>query len=80
MSEKLINISAHISTSLAEKLQQVADFEERPKTYYIKKGLTEILEVKYRDMQDYLSARKTLEEAKAKNDFVTFDEVFKDVK
>ncbi|MFT5702674.1 MAG: putative DNA-binding protein, partial [Rickettsiales bacterium] len=61
------------------KLQLISEFEERPKSYYIKKGLSELLEEKFQDMQDYLKAKKTLADAKAKNEFVSFDEVFKDV-
>lgn len=80
MAERLSNISAHIPKDLAKKLQLVSDFEERPKSYYIKKGLTEVLDGKFRDMQDYLSARKTLEEAKAKADFVSFEKVFDGIK
>jgi predicted DNA-binding protein len=80
MTEKLSNISAHIPEDLAKKLQLVSDFEERPKSYYIKKGLSELLEEKFIAMQDYLSAKKTYEEAKAKNEFVSFDEVFKSIK
>ena len=80
MTERLNNISAHIPADLAEKLEMVSKFEERPKSYYIKKGLSELLEEKFRNMQDYLSAKKTLEKAKADNDFVSFEEAFKDVK
>lgn len=80
MTEKLSNISAHIPSDLAEKLQLISDFEERPKSYYIKKGLSELLEEKFEAMQDYLNAKKTLAEAKAKNEFVSFDEVFEGVK
>ena len=78
MSSNLSNISAHIPEDLAKKLQMVSEFEERPKSYYIKKGLTEVLEEKFRDMQDYTKARDTLEKAKKNNDFVSFEEVFKD--
>jgi predicted DNA-binding protein len=81
MREKLVNVSAHIPIGLAEKLQQIAQFEERSKSYYIKKGISDIVEEKLQDMQDYLSARQTLKEAKKNNeDFVSFDEVFKGVK
>lgn len=80
MTERLSNISAHIPADLAKKLDLVSKFEERPKSYYIKKGLSEILDEKFRDMQDYLSAKKTLEKARADNDFVSFEEAFKDVK
>jgi len=80
MSERLSNISAHIPADLAEKLQLISKFEERPKSYYIKKGLSELLEEKFEAMQDYLNAKKTLAEAKTKNEFVSFDEVFEGVK
>ena len=74
-----VNVSAHIDNDLANKLEKIAEFEGRSKTYYIKKGLTEILDQKWQDMQDMLSAQKTLKVAKANGDFVSFDEVFKDV-
>jgi predicted DNA-binding protein len=81
MTTKLVNISAHISIDLAEKLQKIANFEERPKSYYIKKGLSKILEERLRDIQDYTKAKKTLKQAKVSNEkFVSFDEVFKGVK
>lgn len=81
MREKLVNVSAHIPIGLAEKLQQIAQFEERSKSYYIKKGISDIVEEKLQDMQDYLSARQTLKEAKKNNEeFVSFEEVFKGVK
>jgi predicted DNA-binding protein len=76
-----INISAHIEEDLAQKLEQVAEFEGRSKSYYIKKGLTDILEQKFRDMQDLLNAQKTMKEVKDSGEgFVSFDEVFKGVK
>ncbi len=81
MREKLVNVSAHIPIGLAEKLTQIAQFEERSKSYYIKKGISDIVEEKLQDMQDYLSARQTLKEAKKNNEeFISFDEVFKGVK
>jgi len=80
MAKALTNISAHIPKDLFNMLEGVAEFEERPKSYYVKKGLSEVLEEKYRDMQDYLSAKKTLEKAKKNDDFVSFNEVFKNVK
>ncbi len=74
-----VNVSAHIDEDLANKLEKVAEFEGRSKTYYIKKGLAEILDRKFQDMQDMLNAQKTLKAAKVSGDFVSFDEVFKDV-
>ncbi len=75
-----VNISAHIDDDLANKLEKVAEFEGRSKTYYIKKGLAEILDQKFQDMQDMLNAQKTLKAATTSGEgFVSFDEVFKDV-
>lgn len=75
-----VNISAHIEEDLAQKLEQVAEFEGRSKSYYIKKGLADILEQKFQDMQDLLNAQKTLKDTKASGEgFVSFEEVFKDV-
>ena len=74
-----INVSAHIEPDLASKLEEVAKFEGRSKTYYIKAGLSKILDEKFQDLQDILSARKTLKDAQINNAFATFDEVFKDV-
>lgn len=76
-----VNISANIEDVLAQKLEKVAEFEGRSKSYYIKKGLSLILDPKFQDIQDMLSAKKTLDDAKKSGeDFVSFDEVFKDVK
>jgi predicted DNA-binding protein len=75
-----VNISAHIEENLAKKLEKVSEFEGRSKSYYIKKGLSLILDPKFQDIQDMLSAKKTLDAAKKSGEgFVSFDEVFKDV-
>jgi predicted DNA-binding protein len=75
-----INISAHIEEDLAKKLLTVSEIEGRSKSYYIKKGLSLILDPKFQDIQDMLSAKKTLDAAKQSNeDFVSLDEVFKDI-
>ena len=75
-----MNISAHIPDDLAHKLEKISQFEGRSKSYYIKKGLTELLEQKFQDMQDLESAKKTLAEARQQQDgFVSLEEVFKDV-
>ena len=64
---------------MAQKLGESCQFEGRSKSYYIKK-LSLILDPKFQDIQDMLSA-KTLDDAKKSGeDFVSFDEVFKDVK
>ncbi len=74
-----VNVSAHIDEKLARKLEKVAEFEGRSKTYYIKKGLEIVLSANSQDMEDMLNARKTLKAARVNNDFVSFDEVFKNI-
>lgn len=75
-----INVSAHIESDLAKKLEQISKFEGRSKTYYIKEGLARILDEKFQDMQDMIKAKETLKNAKKTDGFVSFDEVFKDIK
>ena len=75
------NISAHIPDDLASKLEKVSEFEGRSKSYYIKKGLSEILEQKFQDIQDLISAKNIMKKVKESGEgFVSFDEVFKDIK
>ena len=74
-----VNVSAHIDEKLARKLEKVAEFDGRSKTYYIKKGLEIVLGANSQDMEDMLNARKTLKAARVNNDFVSFDEVFKNI-
>lgn len=75
-----VNISANIEEDLAKKLEEVSKHEGRTKSYYIKKGLSLILDPKFQDIEDIMSAKKTLNDAKKSEEkFVSFDEVFKDV-
>lgn len=75
-----INISAHIEENLATKLEKVCQFEGRSKSYYIKKGLALILDPKFQDIQDMISAKKTMDAVKKSNEkLLTFDEVFEDI-
>jgi predicted DNA-binding protein len=60
--EKVVNISAHISKELSDKLEKVAKFEERAKSYYIKKSLEQFLEQRLEDMEDYIDAKNAVEE------------------
>ena len=53
-----LNISVNIPLEMAKTLDKVAKFEERSKSYYIKKGLARILEEKIVDIKDYLEVRK----------------------
>jgi predicted DNA-binding protein len=81
MTIKEVTISAHIPQDLANKLQKVSQFEERSKSYYIKKSLERYLSEKLEDIEDYIHAKKSYEEFKASGEeAVSFDEVFKDIK
>jgi predicted DNA-binding protein len=60
--KQTVNISAHISQSLADKLEKVARYEERAKSYYIKKSLEQYLEQRLEDIQDYKEAKESWEE------------------
>ena len=76
-----VNVSAHISEQLSQKLMQIAEYEHRSKSYYITKGLTDLLEKKFQDIQDLKSAKETLKKSKEENEkLISFDEVFKGVK
>lgn len=74
-------LSVNLPAEILDKLNKVSKFEERPKSYYIKKGLSEILNQRCQDIEDHLSAKKTMEQVLAKNEkLVSFDEVFKTAK
>ena len=68
---KDVNISAHISKELSDKLEKVSRFEERAKSYYIKKALEQFLEQRLEDIEDYYDAKKALEEFKASGEEAT---------
>ena len=44
MSKEMVNVSAQIPRSLANKLEKVAKFYERPKSFFIRKALETFLE------------------------------------
>ncbi len=78
---KTVNISTNVPIELAKMLEKVANFEERSKSYYIKKGLAELLEKRVQDMEDYLAAQKEHDEfIKSKEKAISFKEVFKNKK
>ena len=66
--QETVNISAPIPLALAKKLQKVAKLESRPKTYYIRLALQEFLDERLQDMQDYIEAKKIMDEMKAKGE------------
>ncbi len=56
------SISAQIPSKLAEMLNKVAKKEERSKSYYIKKGLEELLAKRLEDLEDYAEAHQAYED------------------
>jgi predicted DNA-binding protein len=79
--KQTVNISAHISKSLAEKLEKVAQFEERGKSYYIKKSLEQYLEQKLEDMEDYIDAKEAWEDMqKNGRKGIPFEDICTDLK
>ncbi len=75
-----VSISANISKELSDMLAKVSHAEERSKSYYIKKGLEQILRNRLEDLEDYEDAKKAYEEFIASGEeAVPLDEVFRDV-
>ncbi len=73
-----VNISAQIPATLAKKLEKVAAFEERSKSYYIKKSLEKYLEEKLEDIEDLIDGKKAQREfKKSGKKTVSFEETFK---
>ena len=76
----MVSISANISQELNDMLNQVAQAEERSKSYYIKKGLEQFLRDRIENLEDYEDAVSAYQEYQASGeDAVSLDEVFKDV-
>jgi RHH-type rel operon transcriptional repressor/antitoxin RelB len=76
-----VNISAHISKELSDKLEKVSKFEERAKSYYIKKALEQFLEQRLEDIEDYYDAKKAVEEFKASGEKrIPWEEVVKEIR
>ncbi|MEL6748905.1 MAG: hypothetical protein AAFO09_01270 [Pseudomonadota bacterium] len=81
MSTKSISISANIPVELGEMLDRVSRAEERSKSYYIKKGLEQLLRDRLEDLEDYQDAKQAYDEFVASGEkAVPFDEVFRNVK
>ncbi len=62
-------------------LNKVSRAEERSKSYYIRKGLEQLLKDKLEDLEDYEEAKQAHNEFVASGEEgVPFDEVFRNVK
>lgn len=55
-------LSVNLPAELFDKLNKIAEFEERTKSYYVKKALEKFLAEKLEDMEDYIDAKKAYEE------------------
>ena len=81
MTTSSISISANIPVELGEILDKVAQAEERSKSYYIKKGLEQLLKNKLEDLEDYEDAKNAhYEFVSSGEQGVPFEDVFKNVK
>ena len=81
MTTSSISISANIPVELGEMLDKVARAEERSKSYYIKKGLEQLLKNKLEDLEDYDDAQNAHREfVLSGEEGVPFEDVFKNVK
>ncbi len=81
MAAALTSVSANIPIELGEMLDKVSRAEERSKSYYIRKGLEQLLLNRLEDLEDYEDAKKAYEEFIASGEkTVSFEDVFRDVK
>ena len=74
------SISANIPKNLGNMLHTVAAQEERPKSYYVQKGLEMFLYNRLEDWEDYQDAQQAYDEFVASGEkSVPLEEVFKDI-
>lgn len=59
---RTVGVSAQISADLDEILDRVSKAEERPKSYYVRKGLELFLMKKLEDMEDYEEGMRAYKE------------------
>ena len=57
-----VSISANISEELSNMLNKVSRAEERSKSYYVKKGLKQLLQDRLENLEDYEEAKKANDE------------------
>lgn len=62
MTATSISVSANIPVELGEMLNKVSRAEERSKSYYIKKGLEQLLRDRLEDLEDYQDAKQAHDE------------------
>ena len=62
MTTTSVSASANIPAELGEMLDKVSRAEERSKSYYIKKGLEQLLKDRLEDLEDYQDAKQAHDE------------------
>ena len=62
MTTTSVSVSANIPAELGEMLDKVSRAEERSKSYYIKKGLEQLLKDRLEDLEDYQDAKQAYDE------------------
>lgn len=62
MTTTSISVSANIPVELGEMLDKVSRAEERSKSYYIKKGLEQLLRDRLEHLEDYQDAKQVHDE------------------
>lgn len=80
MTATSISVSANIPVELGEMLNKVSRAEERSKSYYIKKGLEQLLRDRLEDLEDYQDAKQAHDEFIASGEkSVPFDDIRKEL-
>ena len=81
MTTTSVSVSANIPVDLGVMLDKVSQAEEKSKSYYIKKGLEQLLRDKLEDLEDYEEAKEAHEVFIASGEKgVPFKEVLRNVK
>jgi len=80
MTTTSISVSANIPVELGAMLDKVSRAEERSKSYYIKKGLEQLLTDRLEDIEDYQDAKQAHDEFVASGEkAVPFEDMKKEL-
>ena len=75
-SSGMVNISVKIPSEIAEILSKVSKAEERPKSYYVRKGLELFLMARLENLEDHEEAAEAYKEFLASGEkSVSFSEL-----
>jgi len=80
MTTTSISVAANIPVELGAMLDKVSRAEERSKSYYIKKGLEQLLTDRLEDIEDYQDAKQAHDEFVASGEkAVPFEDMKKEL-